>query len=998
MPKLVAPAAVGQAAIGLLLPDPIPTLPVAIPLPSVDVELPWTGSSSFAPVIADTGANPNGLPDAQPAAAAPVAVAPPPQPVLAYAVSNPPAKTFDLPGALPAYRRALCLRGPDSRGEWGNFLDQLIPCPMQAAPRGCSLRSRADELHDVHEVPKTPAIGPTVAAPSPAVISAPAEVPDSNMSTYDVDEVPVRSVPSSAGAIETRMLRNSISPTEITSTGTYPECMITPNTAERFLPVSNVAVAPVHPSHSGNFRLLVRLLATPDGPEECAAATSSCCIPQSVQHGALPERAPISMSLMDTTVPAGTAVLAATVHKEPSARNTSAAAIAFAGPDLADQAVAEVTLVHGEKQASHPSVMDHGPETIATALHALSTVSPLDENTKPSTATTVMAAHGHGSMRMPTSGVFGPADGHEMWVADRNANSADPPNPAPAVDMRQNPRQDQTDDSRCKVVQSGKRCRPDVLHIGPSSSIDIGVGGNHTAAVTVDIVDPAGNEHGICTAVGSPRMVTSPAPDTLVLERTCGDHVNRRSAPLPPSLVTATVAIFMRYASVPAPSLAALAAVNRALRFQIYSSPDVDRHVSTNMWCRTLEYAAALADAPCSHIACHCRQRFQRIPAELRRERLASIVPFHVVLQRWYDERYGYHNGQYLDSPSERKAVLRQLRTNYPELAVSYSTWGRLSLTSPSPSLCCRLIGSSENCPQLSPHPRSAAELLRVLKLARSEAAGARLDIGNTRLGVPVVAKCAECRGTCPYDLYKCSTLTCVTWMHASCKVRQCLHYLLELECERLDAGPVDWQCTECTIVLPPAPTCARATGSPRGRSDLSGHNFCEFEPCCDKEPSLTRVLAPFPFVHPLPRLLTNIEMRRMPMMWPRVKSVTDVLYWISQHSYTDATTQHSTTTVKVVHERRSNPASTSYVNCSTTIGHAMCKNDRPVCHADPPAPAPAVGILQCPGQENADDDRCTVVQPSKRFRPDVQHFGPTLRDHADAGITEWMAVDAANH
>ena len=75
-----------------------------------------------------------------------------------------------------------------------------------------------------------------------------------------------------------------------------------------------------------------------------------------------------------------------------------------------------------------------------------------------------------------------------------------------------------------------------------------------------------------------------------------------------------------------------------------------------------------------------------------------------------------------------------------------------------------------------------------------------------------------------------------------------------------------------------------------------------------------------------------------------------------------------------------------------------MCNNDRPVCHADPRAPAPTVGILQRTGQENADDDRCTVVQPSKRFRPDVQRFAPTLRDHADAGITESMAVDAANH
>ncbi len=73
-----------------------------------------------------------------------------------------------------------------------------------------------------------------------------------------------------------------------------------------------------------------------------------------------------------------------------------------------------------------------------------------------------------------------------------------------------------------------------------------------------------------------------------------------------------------------------------------------------------------------------------------------------------------------------------------------------------------------------------------------------------------------------------------------------------------------------------------------------------------------------------------------------------------------------------------------------------MWNSDRPVCHADPPAPAPAVDTLQRPGQEHADDDRCTVVQPSERFRPDMQRFAPTLREHADAGITESMAVDAA--
>jgi hypothetical protein len=73
----------------------------------------------------------------------------------------------------------------------------------------------------------------------------------------------------------------------------------------------------------------------------------------------------------------------------------------------------------------------------------------------------------------------------------------------------------------------------------PSSDIDIGV--SNSAAVTVDIVN---NAYDICaTAVGSPRMVTSLSPDMLTLGLTCGVHVHRRSAQMPPSLVTATVAV-----------------------------------------------------------------------------------------------------------------------------------------------------------------------------------------------------------------------------------------------------------------------------------------------------------------------------------------------------------------------------------------------------------------------------------------------------------------------
>jgi hypothetical protein len=155
------------------------------------------------------------------------------------------------------------------------------------------------------------------------------------MSTCDVNEVPVRSVISSDYAIEARVLREPISPTEISSTATvtYPECMVTPNTAERFLPVSNVAVAAVHHSHSENFRLLVRLLAAHDDPNECAAAHASCSIPQRVRHCATTDVAPIPVSLMDTSVPPGPPAMEATVHHTPSVRYFSAAAIDFAVTD-----------------------------------------------------------------------------------------------------------------------------------------------------------------------------------------------------------------------------------------------------------------------------------------------------------------------------------------------------------------------------------------------------------------------------------------------------------------------------------------------------------------------------------------------------------------------------------------------------------------------------------------------------------------------------------------
>ncbi len=60
----------------------------------------------------------------------------------------------------------------------------------------------------------------------------------------------------------------------------------------------NVAVGAAHPSHSGNFRLLVHLLAQHDGPNECATAKSTWCTPQrqGMVHGSSPCMGPIPVS------------------------------------------------------------------------------------------------------------------------------------------------------------------------------------------------------------------------------------------------------------------------------------------------------------------------------------------------------------------------------------------------------------------------------------------------------------------------------------------------------------------------------------------------------------------------------------------------------------------------------------------------------------------------------------------------------------------------------
>ena len=268
--------------------------------------------------------------------------------------------------------------------------------------------------------------------------------------------MPVRSVISSDHAIEARVLRQTISPTEISSTATVtdPECVVTPNTAERFLPVSDVAVTAVHPSHSGNVRRLVQPLAAQDDPNECAEAHASCCIPQRVRHYATLDVAPVPVSLMDTSVPPGPPAMKATVRYEPSDRYFSAAAIDFAVTDSADEAVAEVKSVNDLTLASHLSAVDH-----ELALYE-----------------------------------YGPAA-------------------AAVVDPIHS---EHADDDRCTVVQPSKRFRPDVQRFAPALRDHADAGMTESMAVDAAVVEPIPNEH---ADFSDPRFKRSTVTVKVVHER-----------------------------------------------------------------------------------------------------------------------------------------------------------------------------------------------------------------------------------------------------------------------------------------------------------------------------------------------------------------------------------------------------------------------------------------------------------------------------------------------
>jgi hypothetical protein len=316
----------------------------------------------------------------------------------------------------------------------------------RAAKKAERAKQRAESEQDFTGLPEQYdraadlAVDPPVNAPeatlvpSQPMLAAERAAKEANhMQTCDVNQVSVRSVTSSADAVDAQVLRNSISPTEIALKGACPECMMTPNIAERLVPASNVAVTAVHPSPSGNSGLLVRLLAAHDGPNECAAAHASCCIPQRVRHYATLDVAPVPVSLMDTSVPPGPPAMKATVRYEPSDRYFSAAAIDFAVTDSADEAVAEVKSVNDLTLASHLSAVDH-----ELALYE-----------------------------------YGPAA-------------------AAVVDPIHS---EHADDDRCTVVQPSKRFRPDVQRFAPALRDHADAGMTESMAVDAAVVEPIPNEH-----------------------------------------------------------------------------------------------------------------------------------------------------------------------------------------------------------------------------------------------------------------------------------------------------------------------------------------------------------------------------------------------------------------------------------------------------------------------------------------------------------------------
>ena len=246
----------------------------------------------------------------------------------------------------------------------------------------------------------------------------------------------------------------------------------------------------------------------------------------------------------------------------------------------------------------------------------------------------------------------------------------------------------------------------------------------------------------------------------------------------------ALVKMLQRCATVqlPAASLARLAQTSSLFRDALYAGPDTGNHDVLNAWCRTPEYVAAAACVPCLHDGCNCRLRYQQLTLKTHQQWFEMYPPVHVIAQHLYDRRYGHHNGQRFDSPDDRAAVVRALRGPFPDVFAVYDASGRLSLEW---DQHFSMLGVT-------------SAVKSALAAARRHSAWARLDIGADARQVPVTAACCECRTTTGYDLVKCSSVGCGSWVHASCSVPQCPHYLTETDCGTSLYRATRWQCKAC--------------------------------------------------------------------------------------------------------------------------------------------------------------------------------------------------------
>ncbi len=243
-----------------------------------------------------------------------------------------------------------------------------------------------------------------------------------------------------------------------------------------------------------------------------------------------------------------------------------------------------------------------------------------------------------------------------------------------------------------------------------------------------------------------------------------------------------TVVLKCESLQLPVAALACLAGTSRLFRKALYDDGAIGNHVTSNPWCRAPEYVAAAACVPCLHHGCHCRLRYQQLTLDTRQLYFEMFPPVHVIAQHLYDRRYGDHNGQRFDSPGDRASVVRALKASFPDVVAVHDGSGRLSLE----------WGAHRKIMNVT------SELKSALAAASHQSAWARLDIGADARQLPVTAACYRCHRTSSNDLIKCCTVGCPSWVHASCAVPQCPHYLTATDCGTSLYRPTRWQCKEC--------------------------------------------------------------------------------------------------------------------------------------------------------------------------------------------------------